>query len=181
MTHSIHTSQRRSERRRPRPLLAAQLIEEGLTEADAAHWLDLADSRATVRREVVATARSYQSYGISAARARDWFDLAINPAEALDNESHGFLPRDVMDLRCKHHARTNPDGHTRFKPFVRIPDESEWIATRIEPHLVDLYIQAGHTATAATELEARRRAGDLTIEPALHMIAALRTQPGSGG
>lgn len=176
---TTHLSQRRNERRRPRPLLAAQLIDEGLTEADAAHWLDLADSSATVRKEVVATARSYQTYGIPAARARDWFDLAINPAEARENESHGFLPQHVMDLRRNHHARTNPNGHTRFKAFLRIPDEIEWIATQIEPHLVDLYIQAGHNTTAALELEARRQAGDHTIEPALHMIAALRTQPRS--
>jgi hypothetical protein len=72
-----------------------------------------------------------------------------------------------------HQISDRATSHTP-SAFEPQPGEQAWMRSNIPSDLVPLYIRAGHTIPAAQTLDARRRRGDTTIEPALRTMAALK-------
>jgi hypothetical protein len=105
-----------------------------------------------------------------------WLHLGVPSDEAAEFHRRGWIPDDLISLR---EAILDTDRRSTHFPtqitLERQLDEIGWLMTSIPVRLAILYVRAGHTPSAARDLDARRQAGDTTIEPALTVLAALRT------
>lgn len=159
----------------------ALLIAHGLSAADACAWSFLRDASDPTSPLVLDVPGEYIAAGIDTSEATNWFLLGINSEHARTYTAHGWTPLHLVKMRKALHAindrpADNTPADLNLAGLQRQPGESDWMQTSIPPDLTPLYIRAGHTIQAAELLDARRREGDTSIEPALHTLAALRAR-----
>jgi hypothetical protein len=151
-----------------------QLMDRGFNYADARTWRFLALADHGNRQIALDLPCEYRDAGFTPTEGRSWFVIYLLPPDAVEYANRGWTPIAVRRLRRLIHYVEDSTDSFGGGPGDRRPIERGWIRTRITPHYVCLYLLAGHTPATATRIEGRRLAGDLTIEPALITLAALR-------
>lgn len=155
-------------------IYVTQLMDRGFTYADARTWrfLSLGDSKC--REFALDLPCEYRSAGFTAREGRAWFVIYMLPDHAVHYANNGWTPLAVRRLRRLLHHIEDPRDTFGGGPGDRRPIEGSWVRTAIPPHYVCLYLLAGLTPTSALSIDARRRAGDPQVVPAMTTIAALR-------